>query len=186
MNMTQDDEWIAERLPKDTSVLILDIGAGKSLNYSDAHDLVKYVVEKGYYVEGIDIKDVTYNHPNFKFVRGDFLKNNFDNRAFDLVISTQTWHHVGMKYQNAVPREFRQKPNPNGHIIFVDEIHRVLKENGEAFISTVIEPSKHRADSRRFTKDSIKELLKDKFIITEESEYTEGSYFIYCMRWKKI
>lgn len=183
--MEKEFEWLAERLPK-APLRILDIGAGKSMSEHDTNDLVKFMLNNNYQVIGIDLKKVSFTHPNFMFIQGDFLKNKLDDQSFDVITSTQTWQHIGMNYNIAVNPEYRQTLNPVGDRIFVEEIYRILKDTGKALIGTVIEPSTPRRDSRKFTKESIKKLLENRFCIRDELIYERGNYTVYCMEWRKI
>jgi SAM-dependent methyltransferase len=83
----------------------------------------------GYIVTGVDVNDFPLTHPNFHFVKGNFLKNTFLSESFDAVIAISSIEHCGLPAYGA--EEFSE-----GDIKVVEEIYRILNKGGR-FILTV-------------------------------------------------
>jgi len=109
------------KLPKGSK--ILDFGCGES-------KLSLELASLGYRVTGVDLNDYNFTHPNFEFVKGNFLKNNFPDEYFDAVVAVSSIEHVGL---GAYGESFWDE---EGDYKAVREIHRILKTGG-IFIMTV-------------------------------------------------
>lgn len=96
---------------------IVDFGCGLGITLHCLEEL-------GYKnLYGIDISDAITSKflKNTKFVQGDVVDSKFESAYFDVLISNQTIEHVRDD-------------------LFVNEISRVLKPNGIAWISSVLRP----------------------------------------------
>jgi len=83
----------------------------------------------GYTVTGYDLRDYALVHPNFTFIKGDFLENELPPASFDCVISVSTLEHCGIDtYGGPVIDKADAR--------IVEAIRRVLKAGGR-FIFTV-------------------------------------------------
>ncbi len=82
----------------------------------------------GYDVIGIDIRDHGYRHPNFRFLKDDFLQHKFTQK-FDVAIDISAIEHFGLDTYG-YDRE-------DGHADkqAVDKVHALLKPGGQ-FIFT--------------------------------------------------
>lgn len=73
---------------------VLDVGCSES-------PVGIQLAMQGHKVTGVDMQDYKYSHPNFKFVRADFLKHDFAAK-FDVAISISAIEHFGIvAYKNA-------------------------------------------------------------------------------------
>jgi len=176
--------WAYSKLPK-PPLKVLDIGCGRSNGESGIEDFAKFLCEQGYDVTGIDIKPISWRHENFTFRHESITNNSLPSETFDVVVSFQVWHHVGMGYQLGVPKECQERC-ANGHIIFLNEVHRVLKTNGVAIITTVIEPSLRRDDTRQFTRETAHNLVVQKgFEVLHEEAITTPNYTLFLLHLRK-
>jgi len=110
-------EMIKSKLKKNLKVLDLGCGNGRFFEICEKMG-VEYV--------GLDnskklIELAKKNYPKGKFLVGDALSLPFENENFDLVVSFAVVHHV---------------PAFDNQIKFMDEVARVLRKNGEFFVTT--------------------------------------------------
>lgn len=101
-------------------IKILDIGVGTG-------NLSKIFLENGYDITGLDQSREMLNvskekFPNLKLRLGEFLKIPFENNTFDSIVSTYAFHHL----------------NEDEKILAIDEMLRVLKDDGEIVIGDLM------------------------------------------------
>lgn len=103
---------------KTNPVEILDIGCARSSFPLELCTL-------GYKVTGIDLRDYFMQHPNLKFIQGDFSQMTFNNK-FDLVTCISVFEHVGLGAYNEPPDKAKvarfvgkmiEAIAPGGHLI---------------------------------------------------------------------
>lgn len=118
----------------------------------------------GYLVVGVDLNDYQFEHPNFEFVKGNFLnKNTLQKNFFDAVIAVSCIEHFGLG-------AYRDKPFKDGDLKAVDEIYRILKKSG-IFLMTVPFGKKGATPRYRvYNERSLNHLLK-KFKIKKEKYF---------------
>lgn len=150
--------WAWKRLSK-PPIRVLDIGCAKGCGRRGVEEFVEFLCTFNYEVVGIDIRPISWKHPNFTFKRESILENSLPTESFDAVVSFQVWQHAGKRYTIGVPKEYVQPENPRGDQIFIEEVYRVLKPKGKSFITTCIVPSIKRSDMREFTVERIMELV---------------------------
>jgi SAM-dependent methyltransferase len=114
-------------------VKIIDIACGSKPYYPLFQNIASEYI-------GIDINDSIYADK-----KADAAELPFPDRSFDVALSTQALEHI-REYQSAV-----------------DEMHRVLKNDGIAFLSThgVMEVHGAPHDYWRFTQYGLKEVFKN-------------------------
>lgn len=79
----------------------------------------------GYKVVGVDLRDFPLSHPNFTFIKGNFLKLKIKEK-FDVVISISTIEHFGMKHYDKTNEEIDLKADEKA----IRKIRKILKKNG--------------------------------------------------------
>jgi SAM-dependent methyltransferase len=137
---------------------ILDFGCSESMVSIELASL-------GYDVTGVDLNDYALTHPNFRFVKGNFLNNTFSEESFDAVVAISAVEHCGL------PDAYGSEEFSNGDRKIVEEFHRVLKKGGR-LIMTV--PYGERAlvlgayGQRIYDADSLCSLLKRFKIVKEQ------------------
>jgi SAM-dependent methyltransferase len=100
---------------------ILDVGCAEGFLHYE-------LIAKGYEVWGIDIRDEFPKHPNLRFIKGDIMKSPFPDNFFDAVIAISTVERIGLSaYGDALCE--------NGDFEAMEEIHRILRKDGLAFIT---------------------------------------------------
>jgi len=123
------------KLPKGSK--ILDFGCGQS-------KLSLELASLGYRVTGVDLNDYDFTHPNFKFVKENFLKNGFSDEYFDAAIAVSSIEHVGL---NAYGENFMDEED--GDYKTVLEIRRIFKTGGK-FIMTIPFGKRGKSLTQRF------------------------------------
>lgn len=111
-NLVSDSEFENPR--------VLEIGVGTG-------NLASKFLNKKFYIEGIDqsremLSVLKQKYPQLKVRLGEFLKIPYDNKQFDVIISTYAFHHL----------------NESEKIISIEEMLRVLKDNGMIVIGDLM------------------------------------------------
>lgn len=121
---------------------ILEIGIGTG-------NLANRFFEAGHNIVGIDQSREMLNvakekNPKLKVRLGEFLKIPYDNKTFDIIVSTYAFHHLDDKEK----------------IIAIGELIRVLKDNGKIVIGDLMFENEEAKDSllASLTKDQICEI----------------------------
>lgn len=116
--------------------MILEIGVGTG-------NLASKFLNNNYHIIGIDqsremLLIAKQKYPKLKVRLGEFLKIPYDNKCFDIIISTYTFHHL----------------NESEKVIAIQEMLRVLKDNGMIVIGDLM------FESKDDEKDILSELSK--------------------------
>jgi SAM-dependent methyltransferase len=123
----------------------------------------------GYNVTGTDINDYPFTHPNFRFIKGNFLDSPFEDESFDAVVAISAVEHCGLSAYGS--QEFS-----DGDKRVMEQMHRILK-NGGKLLLTVPYGKKGLLPGpfaqRVYNRDSLDKLL-DGFNVIKE-EYFIGS-----------
>lgn len=114
----------------------------------------------GFEVFGFDLQDNVFRHPNFKFIKGDFLltSRRFSDGFFDLAFALSSIEHAVIDTHS---RQIIEK----GDEQTIAEIHRLLKPGGR-FLLTVpfgqagLYPRK-KPTYKKYDSGSLRQLLKD-------------------------
>ncbi|NMM64323.1 methyltransferase domain-containing protein [Clostridium sp. P21] len=139
---------LVEKLDRKNSK-ILEIGVGTG-------NLASKFLNNNYEIIGIDqsremLSVAKEKYPKLKVRLGEFLKIPYDNKSFDIIISTYAFHHL----------------NENEKCIAIQEMIRVLKDNGAVIIGDLMFESK----------DSEEKILKD--LSQEQIDEIKDEYYSY-------
>ncbi len=96
---------------------ILDFGCCESMVSIELASL-------GYNVTGVDINEYPYTHPNFNFIKINFLNNAFHDECFDAIIAISAIEHCGLPAYGS--QEFS-----DGDYKVINEMYRILKKDGK-------------------------------------------------------
>lgn len=127
--------YIAKNLQLPKNARVLDVGCANG-------QLLALLAQKGViHGSGLDIspqmiKIARARHPEFYFERGSAQKLPFENKSFDILVCSASFHHF---------------PQPHG---FLEEAKRVLDENGRLVIAEIRLPFLTDAYNRRLQKHS--------------------------------
>lgn len=101
---------------------VIDIGCAESMNPIQLAML-------GYDVIGIDMQDYGWKHPNFEFIKADFLDYNIADASFGAAVNISAIEHFGLlAYAN-------MKEGPEADRKAVKKVYDILKPKGQ-FIFT--------------------------------------------------
>lgn len=128
---------------------ILEIGVGTG-------NLASKFLNSNYDIVGIDqsremLSVAKEKYPSLKVRLGEFLKIPYDNKSFDIIISTYAFHHL----------------NESEKCIAIEEMIRVLKDNGVIIIGDLMFESK----------DSEEKILKN--LSQKQIEIIKDEYYSY-------
>ena len=136
-------------------ISILDIGTGTASLAGRLH-------KKGYNIIGVDqsremLAVAKEKFPNLKLRLGQFLKLPFENKSFDCIIATYSFHHL----------DEREKT------LALDEMTRVLKDEGKIILGDIM-----------FENNIIKQEIVEKFNDCER-EAVQEEFFILIDEFKR-
>ncbi len=119
---SRDIEWsyIASRLPVGSGS-VFDFGCGTG-------NMCIHAVQKGYRVMALDLEPgpFPWTHANVEIVRGDLLKLDLPEQAFDFVLNCSTVEHVGLAGRYGVAVE-----ESDGDLAAMQRLRRMLKPSGK-------------------------------------------------------
>lgn len=145
------------RLPLESK--ILDFGCNESLVSIELASI-------GYDVIGVDLNNYPLSHPNFKFVKGDFFKNNFPDGFFDAIVAISAVEHCGISEAYGAEEEVL-----GGDKKVMEEFLRVLKHKGNLILTVPFGLKgirKGHFGQRVYDEESLSSLLADFKLINEE------------------
>lgn len=123
-------------------ISVLDIGVGTG-------NLAKKFLENNYRVVGIDqsremLRVAKHKYPNLKVRLGEFLKIPFNDKVFDIIVSTYAFHHLNSEEKSLAIKEMIRVLKDNGKIVIGDlmfknriEEEGILKELTEAQVDEI-------------------------------------------------
>ncbi len=122
-------EYFIQNLPEPPATLF-EIGCGRgeigAPTRNHASQITKMLLYNGYTLHGIDLHDITWNHPNFTFTRGNFLALELPENSFDGGLAVQVISHIGMVYFVGQNEPYDEDAD---YRVF-EKIHRLLKPGG--------------------------------------------------------
>ncbi len=127
---------------------LLDVGCVARVN-----PVVSTMCELGWKVDGIDIRDYKYSHPNFTFIKGDITENPpLDSSYYDTVTAISTFEHIGVRGRYGIRSndglgifkavaQIRKILNTNGVLIATLPIGSVFKDSqlGKEYTPSMVE-----------------------------------------------
>ena len=137
---------------------VLDVGCWESSNSISLAML-------GYDVTGIDMIPYGYKHKNFTFIKDDFLKHDFGNERFDVVVDISSIEHFGLLSYATKER------NDNAHIEAMDKIKRLLKPHGQLIFTAPYGVHGEVPNFERIFDDNDLNILLSGFSIKEEKTF---------------
>ena len=123
-------------------ISVLDIGVGTG-------NLAKKFLENNYRVVGIDqsremLRVAKHKYPNLKVRLGEFLKIPFNDKVFDIIVSTYAFHHLNSEEKSLAIKEMIRVLKDNGKIVIGDLMFKnrveeewVLKELTEVQVDEI-------------------------------------------------
>jgi len=134
---------------------ILDIGC-----YYSA--LPVQLASMGFRVYGIDPEPYQLTHPNFTFVQGDIMNNNFKEGFFDVVTTVSTLEHIGLGF-------YADQKEKNGDKKAIKEVARILKPKGKLILTVPYSKEfKVTSSQRMYDKKSLEKLMNPEFKILKK------------------
>lgn len=129
---------------KELSILEIGVGTG---------NLASKFLKSNYKVVGIDqsremLRVSKKKYPNLKVRLGEFLKIPFNDKTFDIIVSTYAFHHLNSEEKS----------------LAIKEMLRVLKDNGKIIIGDLM--FKNKEDEDQIINDLSKkeiEVIKDEY-----------------------
>lgn len=124
--------WILDRINRiSQSARILDIGgiAGRG----KVQDLTRELLKKGYQITEVDLRPITFKHPNLILKKENILKQDFPISTFDTVLAIHVLQHIGRRYQR-----LNKVFDNQGDRRLAKKIYKWLKPKGIAFIETTV------------------------------------------------
>jgi SAM-dependent methyltransferase len=123
---SRDIEWsyIASRLP---------MGPGHAFDFGCGFgNMCIHAVQKGYKVMALDLEPGPFQwaHPNVEIVRGDLLKLDLPDLAFDFILNCSTVEHVGLSGRYGVAVD-----ETDGDLAAMQRLQRMLKPGGKMLIT---------------------------------------------------
>ena len=124
------------------NISVLDIGVGTG-------NLAKKFLENNYRVVGIDqsremLRVAKHKYPNLKVRLGEFLKIPFNDKVFDIIVSTYAFHNLNSEEKSLAIKEMIRVLKDNGKIVIGDLMFKnrveeewVLKELTEVQVDEI-------------------------------------------------
>jgi len=164
--------WILDKalkfLSQNKNAKVLDVGCGRYKIHGtqkfDIYDLAKAILNNGFDLTGIDLKDVEVQFSNFKFLKENFLRTSLADKSFDLVISCLTWNLIGKKNPGYLAPSEALDPE-EGDKNFIRQIYRILKDDGLVLLAFTITTGKYDPSFRSLTIERVEEDLAGFFEI---------------------
>lgn len=163
-----DVEYFAKHFNEPSDSQILEVGA----NDEPIANILSLV---GHDVVGVDLRD--YNESlrgglplNFHFLKGDFNDMDF-NGEFDAVVSTSTIEHLGLEDYGAT-----RYPEDNGDILAMQNIWKVLRDGGHAYITVPVGFPYTGGNWRVYSKRLLKERVIGDFTVMQQIFFASGGF----------
>lgn len=118
----------------------------------------------GYKVTGVDYYDYIYRHPNFKFIKGNFLDIDLPKKGFDLIYAVSVLEHVGIGWYVIERKDVSLEK-------VIRKIKSLLKPGGVFIVTVPYGKAKVYPYFRVFDKTQLREFFNDYKLIKE-------SYFL--------
>jgi SAM-dependent methyltransferase len=147
---------------------VLDFGCTESL-------LPIALATMGAKVVGVDLREYPFRHPNFTFKQGDFLKNEFDDNSFDVVVAVSAVEHCGLDVYGSDRYE-------HGDLAMMRQFRRLLRPGGLLLLTVPFGRAYIDSERRMYDTEQLEELL-DGWNVRDKHYYRRGSdtsYWLQC------
>jgi hypothetical protein len=92
-----------------------------------ASQITKIVAHRGYNLYGSDLHELKWTHPNFHYIRGNFLDVQLDEHSFNAGYAVQVISHIGMQY---FQKRGNEPYDERADFRVWSKISKLLKPNG--------------------------------------------------------
>lgn len=118
--------WIQKYISRITGGTVLDVGAREGLPSTDL------LLENDNLVYTLDINASPLDQKNQRLIieKGDIRSTRFEDEFFDAVIAVSTLEHVGLPGRYGIT-----EADEKGDMRAMQEIHRILKPDGQVFVT---------------------------------------------------
>ena len=137
---------------------LLDVGCVARMNLIPA-----VACELGWKVQGIDIRNYNFEHPNFTFMKGSILGPLLRKDTFDVITCISTLEHIGIKGR------YGEKCIPWGDRSTFNRVRELLQDKG-AFLVTLPFGKEYQVTSlnRIYDRDNLDWLCKGWKVVDEK------------------
>jgi 2-polyprenyl-3-methyl-5-hydroxy-6-metoxy-1,4-benzoquinol methylase len=147
--------WMIKHLPREPAD-VLDLGCVQSV-------LTGTAARMGHRVTAVDLREIEYEMPNVTFVRQNFLKIDFGDNRFDVIMNCSFIEHVGLKDR------YGSTESPDGDLIAMHALGRLLSPRGRMVLTIPIGRDAELAPFHRvYGGQRLPRLLADYRILEEE------------------
>ena len=176
--------WIMEKLRNIDNLKILD--AGCTLNYKY---LIEKIIKNKNKISFVNLYREKYSHPNdlVSYIDSDISNLNIENKSYNIVTCISVLEHIG--FDNQMYNNHDQKlpnfiVNKELYIKAISEIHRVLTNEGVAYLSFPYGQKILFDNLQQFDENNIIEMIK----VFQPKSYTihYHKYFSDEKKWKEV
>lgn len=155
---------------------VLDVGCVARINV-----VPQTLCELNYKVTGIDVREFSYKHDNFKFIRDNMKDHDFKNEKFDVVTLVSTLEHIGIKGRYGI-----DKDDDEADYRTIEKAYEILNSSGVLILTVPYnEKCQRHGIHRVYNKPVIDNLFLGKFKIIDTQYYEQlNGIFEYSIKSK--
>lgn len=146
---------------------ILDFGCAESL-------MPIFLASRGAEVIGVDLREYEFQHPNFSFVKGDFLSKKYKEESFDAIVAISAVEHCGLNVYGSEQYE-------KGDRKVIQQFRKILKPNGLLVLTIPFGKDYVDDELRIYDSKQLSDLLKE-FQIEKKEFYKKSDDLTYWYR----